>query len=71
MKAGDIVTVWWPSYNSTRPLRVRIVSRYEHPAGNCWGVNIYDDRRKRFSKLEQHIGDEDMSKAEAVKGGAA
>lgn len=69
-KVGDILTVEW--CGNDRPVRARLVARYEHPAGNGWRVNIYDPRGGRFSKVEQAIGDEAIRAAIArAEGGAA
>lgn len=62
MNTGDILNVQWSS-NDRGPVRARLVSRYEHPAGNGWYVNIYDQGRKRFSKVAQAIGDDEIAKA--------
>ena len=57
---GMVVCADWAGGDRAK---MRLVRHYEHPAGNGWEVNIYDQHGGRFSKVTQCVSDDDIAKA--------
>ena len=63
-KPGTVLRANWAGGDNAK---MRLIRYIEHPAGNCWAVNIYDRHRHRFSKTEQFVDANEIARAIATE----